>query len=46
MHVVQTGRDTFDMAIVGEHGVITAHRGMTRFELDGLAYNHDWVGYP
>jgi hypothetical protein len=45
-HVVQTGPDSFDMAVIGDRGVITAHRAMTRWELDGLAANHGWTGYP
>lgn len=46
VHVAQTGPDAFDLITTGERGVITAHRGMTRWDLDGLAANHDWIGYP
>lgn len=44
--VAQTGRDAFDLVVIGDNGIVTAHRGFSRWELDGLAYNYDWVGYP
>lgn len=30
----------------GSSGGITAHRGMTRRDLDGLTANFKWLGYP
>ena len=45
-HVAQTGPDSFDFIVVGDNGVITAHCGFTRADLDGLARNFGWSGYP
>jgi len=46
VHVAQSGPDAFDFIVIGENGIVTAHRGFTRWELDGLAFNHDCLGYP
>ncbi|MGB6056899.1 MAG: polymorphic toxin-type HINT domain-containing protein [Microthrixaceae bacterium] len=46
VHVARRGDDVFDFVVIGDSGVITAHRGMARHELDRLAYNNEWLGYP
>jgi RHS repeat-associated protein len=45
-YVAQLGEDSFNMIVIGEGGVVTAHKGMSRHDLDGLARNYDWTGYP
>jgi hypothetical protein len=46
VYVGQTADDDFDLVVIGERGVVTAHRGLTRYDLDGLAANFGWSGYP
>jgi pretoxin HINT domain-containing protein len=46
VYVSQVGDDLFDMIVTGERGIITAHRGYTRADLDALAHNYQWTGYP
>jgi Pretoxin HINT domain len=45
-HVAQLGPNSFGVVVVGGRGVISAMRGLTRKELNNLARNHGWTGYP
>ena len=44
--VAQMGPDTFNVVVTGERGIITAQRNLIRQELNNLARNHGWKGYP
>lgn len=45
-HVAEMAPDNFEVVITGERGVITAMRNLTRSELNNLARNYHWAGYP
>jgi hypothetical protein len=44
-HVAQFGQ-TFSVIVVGRQGVVTAIRTQTQQQLDKLAENYNWNGYP
>ena len=44
-HVAQIG-DLYNVVVVGEKGIVTARKGLTRSELGNLARNCGWSGYP
>jgi hypothetical protein len=45
-HVAQVGENSFNVIITGEGGIVTAMKGLTQRELDNLARNYGWTGYP
>jgi hypothetical protein len=44
-HVSQLG-DRYNVIVVGEEGIVTAIKGLTKRELGNLARNYGWQGYP
>lgn len=46
VYVSQSGEDAYNLLIENESGAVTAHRGMSFDDLNGLARNYDWVGRP
>jgi len=46
-YVSQTGPDEYNMIVENDSGsIVTAHSGMTLDELNGLAKNYRWTGWP
>lgn len=45
-HVGQLDENSYNVIVTGENGILTAMRGLTRSELNNLARNYGWTGYP
>jgi RHS repeat-associated protein len=45
-HVAQVGDNSFNVIVTGGGGVVTGMKGLTRRQVNSLARNYDWTGYP